>query len=102
MFHFIISGPAEQSQTKTEAAPAAPSGISVLTADKRRYSQKIFNNMDFSVPPPGMNVPPPTSIPPPNFQNPPPFTDDNFDAFEENYEVKIFFPVKPLKMCSFL
>ena len=47
--------------------------------------------MDFSVPPPGMNVPPPTSIPPPNFQNPPPFTDDNFDAFEENYEVKYFF-----------
>ena len=86
MFHFIISGPAEPSQTKTEAAPAAPSGISVLTADKRRYSQKIFNNMDFSVPPPGMNVPPPTSIPPPNFQNPPPFTDENFDAFEENYE----------------
>ena len=33
MFHFIISGPAEPSQTKTEAAPAAPSGISVLTAE---------------------------------------------------------------------
>ena len=49
--------------------------------------------MDFSAPPPGfppqgMNVPPPTSIPPPNFQNPPPFTDENFDAFEENYEVR--------------
>jgi len=58
------------------------SGIAVLTADKRDYSKKIIQNMDFSVPPPGMNVPPP-SVPPPNFSAPPPASDD-FDPFAED------------------
>jgi len=68
------------------------SGIAVLTADKRDYSKKIIQNMDFSVPPPGMNVPPP-SVPPPNFSAPPPGSDDfdptgedQFDYYGGGYE----------------
>jgi len=59
------------------------SGIAVLTADKREYSKKIFDNIDFSVPPPGMNVPPP-SVPPPNFSAPPPGSDADFDPIAED------------------
>ena len=52
---------------------SAPSGITVMTHDKRVYSQKVIGNMDFTVPPPG--VPPPGvpaqfSLPPPGV--PPP------------------------------
>lgn len=67
------------------SAEKTPSGIAVLTADKRDYSKKIIQNMDFSVPPPGMNVPPPTVPPgpPPNFSGPPPGADD-FDPFAED------------------
>merc|ERR1712156_866060 len=66
------------------SAEKTPSGIAVLTADKRDYSKKIIQSMDFSVPPPGMNVPPP-SIPPPNFSAPPPGSDPDFDPFAEDH-----------------
>lgn len=60
---------------------SSSSGIAVLTADKREYSKKIFDNIDFSVPPPGMNVPPPSL--PPNFSAPPP--GDDFESHDDNY-----------------
>jgi hypothetical protein len=46
-----------------------------MTSDKRNYSKKVIENIDFSVPPPGIPglVPP---APPPAFDNPPP----TFDA----------------------
>lgn len=75
--------PTIRESTSADSAPTT-SGIQVLTADKREYSRKIFDNMDFSVPPPGMNIPPPT-IPPPNFNAPPPVGDD-FDAMADNYD----------------
>lgn len=61
------------------------SGIAVLTADKREYSKKLFDGVDFSRPPPGMNVPPPNVNVPPNFNAPPP-TGEDFDAAEDNYD----------------
>ena len=61
------------------------SGIAVLTADKREYSKKMFDGVDFSRPPPGMNVPPPNISVPPNFNAPPPAGED-FDAAEDNYD----------------
>jgi len=45
-----------------------PSGIQVMTHEKRHYSTKVMNSMDFSMPPPGLpssfNLPPP-GLPPP-------------------------------------
>jgi len=61
---------------KTTPKESEPSGITVMTHDKRVYSQKVIGNMDFSVPPPGVpppGVPPPFSLPPPGV--PPPGTD---------------------------
>jgi len=56
------------------------------TSDQRDFSKKMFEKMDFSVPPPGMNVPPP-SIPPPNFSAPPPSSGEDFDpAAEDQYD----------------
>ena len=45
-----------------------PSGITVMTHEKRIYSNKVLSAMDFSVPPPGFNVPPP-GVPPPNIES---------------------------------
>jgi pre-mRNA 3'-end-processing factor FIP1 len=44
-----------------EPSSSEPSGISVMTHDKRIYSSKTLSNMDFSVPPPlcGFSMPPP-------------------------------------------
>lgn len=75
-----IQSSSSDSHSANSNAPTS-SGISVLTADKRGYSRKIFDNVDFSVPPPGMNVPPP-SLPSHNFSAPPP-TSDEFNAFED-------------------
>jgi hypothetical protein len=44
------------------ASPDAVAPISVMTSDKRVYSKKVIDTIDFSVPPPGL-VPP--GIPPP-------------------------------------
>ena len=76
-----IQSTSTESHSATSNAPSS-SGISVLTADKRGYSRKMFENMDFSRPPPGMNVPPPNM--PTNFSGPPP--SDDFDAMEENFD----------------
>lgn len=59
------------------------SGIAVLTADKREYSKKIFDTIDFSVPPPGL---PHHSVPPPNFSAPPPTSEDFEAPPEEQYD----------------
>ena len=45
-----------------------PSGITVMTHEKRIYSNKVLSAMDFSVPPPGFNLPPP-GVPPPNIES---------------------------------
>lgn len=61
---------------KVVVKDSTPSGITVMTHDKRVYSQKVIGNMDFSVPPPGVpppGVPPPFSLPPPGV--PPPGSD---------------------------
>lgn len=55
----------------TPKKPEEPSGIQVMTHDKRIYSQKV-GGMDFSVPPPAFSVPPP-GLPPPVL--PPPVAD---------------------------
>jgi len=44
-----------------------PSGITVMTHEKRVYSNKVMTNMDFSVPPPGFSLPPP-GMPPPGVE----------------------------------
>jgi len=54
-----------------------PSGISVMTHEKRIYPGKVLSNMDFSVPPPGFDpsLPPPSGGsggPPPDLSAPPP------------------------------
>merc|ERR1719397_606944 len=52
-----------------------PSGIQVMTHEKRVYPSKVLGNMDFSVPPPGFDptLPPPTGgPPPPDLSGPPP------------------------------
>jgi len=43
-----------------------PSGITVMTHEKRVYSNKVMGNMDFSMPPPGFDpsLPPPAGAPP--------------------------------------
>jgi hypothetical protein len=65
------------------SAPPPPGNIAVMTSDKREYSKKIFDTIDFSVPPPGMNIPPP-NVPPPNFAAPPPA--EEFDSHEDNFD----------------
>merc|ERR1712013_325367 len=51
-----------------------PSGIQVMTHEKRIYPSKVIGSMDFSVPPPGFDpsLPPPTGGPPPDLSGPPP------------------------------
>merc|ERR1719373_556351 len=61
--HSNSSNPANLPIKKDE-----PSGITVMTHEKRIYSNKVLSAMDFSVPPPGFNVPPP-GVPPPNIEN---------------------------------
>jgi len=53
-----------------EIKPDTPSGISVMTHEKRVYSNKVIGQMDFSLPPPGGFSMPPPSLPPPGL--PPP------------------------------
>ena len=77
-----LSQKVDSSPTPSTAGPPPPSGISVMTSDKRNFSKKMFENVDFSVPPPGMSLPPP-GLPPPNF--PPPSVDDFDPHKEENY-----------------
>merc|ERR1719291_180121 len=58
MMDKILSGPPPSKRD------SEPSGITVMTHEKRIYSNKVMTNMDFSVPPPGFSIPPP-GIPPP-------------------------------------
>lgn len=67
-----------------------PAPIVVMTSDKRAFSKKVFETMDFSVPPPGL-LPTPTNVPPPTmrpeFQAPPPPHAAAFDgSTHEDYE----------------
>ena len=68
----IMSGPPPHSNSSNPAnlpiKKDEPSGITVMTHEKRIYSNKVLSAMDFSVPPPGFNVPPP-GVPPPNIEN---------------------------------
>merc|ERR1719373_463116 len=68
----IMSGPPPHSNSSNPAnlpiKKDEPSGIAVMTHEKRIYSNKVLSAMDFSVPPPGFSVPPP-GIPPPNLEN---------------------------------
>jgi len=73
----------QENQAVTNVGKSNSSGIAVLTADKREYSKKMFEGIDFSRPPPGMSVPPPSM--PPNFNAPPPAGED-FDAAEDQYD----------------
>jgi hypothetical protein len=56
----------------------SPATISVMTSDKRNYSKKMMDSMDFSIPPPGLpglvppGPPPAFDAPPPTFEAPPP------------------------------
>jgi len=58
MMDKILSGPPPAKRD------SEPSGITVMTHEKRIYSNKVMTSMDFSVPPPGFSLPPP-GIPPP-------------------------------------
>ncbi len=65
-----------QATKDNEESSSGPAPIAVMTSDKRIYSKKVLENMDFSVPPPGL---PPPGIPPPTraapagaFDGPPP------------------------------
>ena len=68
-----------------EAKPPEPSGITVMTHDKRIYSNKVANTLDFSIPPPmgGFSMPPPGlgSEPPPVIPTTAPPTEE-FSASE--------------------
>eukprot|EP00088_Acartia_fossae_P058811 TRINITY_DN6925_c0_g1_i6.p1 TRINITY_DN6925_c0_g1~~TRINITY_DN6925_c0_g1_i6.p1 ORF type:complete len:549 (-),score=197.39 TRINITY_DN6925_c0_g1_i6:78-1724(-) len=62
-------GPMKISSTLKQVEPTKqePSGITVMTHDKRIYSNKVLSNMDFSLPPPsmgsgGFSMPPPTVL----------------------------------------
>jgi len=78
---------AKKDYLPTVQKESAPSGITVMTHDKRVYSQKVIGNMDFTVPPPGVPPPgvpaqfslPPPGVPPPTggegLPVPPPGTD---------------------------
>lgn len=50
---------------KVSSVPDTPSGISVITHERRIYSNKVMSNMDLSVPPPGGFSVPPPGLPPP-------------------------------------
>ena len=66
----IMSGPPPNNSSggSLPVKKDEPSGITVMTHEKRIYSNKVLSAMDFSVPPPGFNLPPP-GVPPPNIEN---------------------------------
>ena len=63
----IRSGPPPANASSLPGKKDEPSGITVMTHEKRIYSNKVLSAMDFSVPPPGFNLPPP-GVPPPNIE----------------------------------
>ena len=66
----ILAGPPPTTPTASSLSGKKdePSGITVMTHEKRIYSNKVLSAMDFSVPPPGFNLPPP-GVPPPNIES---------------------------------
>ena len=74
-------GPMKISSTLKQVEPVKqePSGITVMTHDKRIYSNKVLSNMDFSLPPPsmgsgGFSMPPPSVLGGSGTTDPPPAT----------------------------